>query len=69
LQDLRSHIEKFLVELSDRRGMLHDDFRGEGTWLHIPALLELEEVAAIAQHDTLREPLEDSWTLGRRTVR
>jgi hypothetical protein len=57
------------MELSDRRGVLDHDLWGEGAWLHVPALLKLQEVAAIAQDGYLREPLEDSWTLGRGTTR
>src|ERR1700704_1241897 len=69
LQDLRARIEKFLVELSDRRGVLDHDLWGEGARLHVPALLELQEVPPTAQDGSLREPLEDSWTLGRGTTR
>src|SRR5437879_13720888 len=47
------------MEFRHRGGMLEDDLRRERTRLYVSALLQFEEVAAVAQHDTLREPLED----------
>src|SRR2546429_637110 len=50
------------MEFRHRGGMLEDDLRRERTRLYVSALLQFEEVAAVAQHDTLREPLEDPRT-------
>src|SRR5438445_12069702 len=50
------------MEFRHRGGMLEDDLRRERTRLYVSALLQFEEVAAVAQHDTLREPLEDART-------
>src|SRR3989475_10209289 len=47
------------MEFRHRGGMLEDDLRRKRTRLYVSALLQFEEVAAVAQHDTLREPLED----------
>src|SRR2546427_11374385 len=50
------------MEFRHRGGMLEDALRRERTRLYVSALLQFEEVAAVAQHDTLREPLEDPRT-------
>src|SRR3989454_6768058 len=50
------------MEFRHRGGMLEDDLRRERTRLYVSALLQFEEVAAVAQPDTLREPLEDPRT-------
>ena len=47
------------MELLHRRGMFEDDFRGEGARLHVPALLQFEEVSSVAEHGPFVEALED----------
>ena len=56
------------MELLHGGGMLQDDLRREGTRLHVPALLQFEQVPAVAQNDALREPFEDPGTPRRGTM-
>src|SRR5207247_6476196 len=59
LQDLGAGVEELLMELLHRCRMFEDDFRGEGARLHVPALLQFEEVPSVAEHGPLVEALED----------
>jgi len=45
------------VELLERVGVLDRDLRGERASLHVPALLQLEQVPAVAEDGSLREAL------------
>src|SRR5207245_10001544 len=59
LQDRRAGIEELLMELPDGRRMLEDDLRREGTRLHVPAFLELEQVTPVAEDHALLQLIED----------
>ena len=47
------------MELGERLGVLDHHLRCERARLHVPALLELEQVAAVPQHRPLREAFQD----------
>ena len=47
------------MQLRERIGMLDDDLGRERSGLHVPALLELEQIAAVAEHRPLSKTFED----------
>src|SRR5581483_2323290 len=59
-QELRTGSKELAVELRERVRMLDRHLGRERSGLHVSALLELEQVATVAQNRTLREALEDS---------
>jgi hypothetical protein len=48
------------MQLRERVGMLDHDLRGERPRLHVPALLELEQVPPVAEHGTRYQPFQDA---------
>ena len=65
LDDVRSRMDEFTVQLSHELGVLQHHFRHEGAGLEVAAPLELEQIAFGANHRTLGEALEQSPAAGR----
>jgi hypothetical protein len=59
LEHLGAGAQELAVELRERLGMLDHDLGRERAGLDVAPLLELEQVAAVAEDAPLREPLED----------
>ena len=59
LQHLGARHQELAVQLRQGLRMLDHHLRRERTRLHVAALLQLEQVAAVAQHRTFGQPFQD----------
>ena len=66
LKDLGSGVGHLMMELADRGRMADDDLRGERAGDDPTALLELDNVAAVAEHGPVGQALQDAVCHRRR---
>ena len=60
LEHVDPRAQELAVQLLQRVGVLDHDLGRERPRLHVPALLQLQQVAAVAQHGALGEPFQDA---------